>query len=80
MKDNERSITYKYLLKRGMISFLFIGILFSIIQDKEILAYFLKSETLIQIMLFVILGGLLSSWINYRLLKRLERRKSENSG
>jgi hypothetical protein len=68
----------KYLLKRGFIIFFFIGILFTIAWDKTVLTYFLKLKTIIQILLITILGGLLSSWVDYQFVKINNRRKSQN--
>jgi CDP-diglyceride synthetase len=78
MKSTEMIPSYKNLIKRGFLTFLFIGILFSIIQDKTILSYFLQLQIILQILFFAIIGGLLSSWINYKIIKRNKWRESKN--
>lgn len=70
MKNGETTIHFRDLLKRGFITCFFIGIIFVIIQEKTILLYFMKLETVFQILFFTIVGGLFSSWINYLLIKR----------
>ena len=77
MKKADVKISNRDLIKRGIVLFLFIGILFSIIQDKTVLAYFLKIETIFQILFFAVIGGLLSSWVNYKLIKRINRKNRE---
>jgi len=74
MKNINIQPSKKYLLKRGFIGFFFVGIIYSIIHEKTVLSYFLKFETLLQILLFTILGGLLSSWVDYQFVKRNNRK------
>ena len=75
MENETVKVTYKDLLIRGVIQFFFIGILFSIIDDKYVLAYFLKTKTLFQILLFTLLGGLLYSRVTYMIRKKIEQKK-----
>ena len=78
MKSTEIIPSFTILLKRGFVTFFFIGILFSIIQDKKILSYFLELQTILQILFFTIFGGLLSSWSNYKIIMRNKLKESEN--
>jgi hypothetical protein len=79
MNKMEPKFSYKDLLKRGIITFFFIGTYFVILQDKAVLAYFLKFETIFQILFFTIFGGLLYSWGTGKLIKTINRRKAKNS-
>lgn len=77
MKNSNINLEYSDLLKKRIITFLLVGIIFVIIRDKTILAYFLKLETIVYILLFAILGGLLSSWIDTKLIKRINKKRAD---
>lgn len=79
MEKEQKKVTYKDLLLRGAIQFFLIGILFSIIEDKNVLAYFLKTKTIVQILLFTIFGGLLYSFTANIIRKKLDHRKMKSS-
>lgn len=69
--------TRKNLLISGFVQFIFVGILFVIIQDKEVLAYFLSFETLLTILFFGVIGGLLYLWTTQLTAKLITRFKKQ---
>jgi hypothetical protein len=75
MSSNELKYSKKGLLIRGFVTFLFIGILYSIIQDKKILSYFLQAKILFQILFFTLLGGIISSGVNYLFIKKYNKKR-----
>lgn len=77
MNNSKLNIRYSDLLKRRIIIFLFAGIIFVIIRDKTILTYFLKLETIAYILLFGILGGLFSGWVDTKLIRRINKKRSQ---
>lgn len=79
MEKDPQKVTYKDLLIRGFIEFFLIGIFFSIVDDKTVLAYFLKTKTIVQILLFTIFGGLLYSFTANIIRKKLDHRKMKSS-
>jgi uncharacterized integral membrane protein len=62
--------SFKEVLKRGITIWLLAGFFFAISQDKVVLDYFLKAKTIIQILFFTIVGGLLYSWITYKIINK----------
>jgi hypothetical protein len=79
MNKPELKFSKKDLLKRGVGLFFIIGIFFAISQDKVVLAYFLKIETIVQILFFTIFGGLFSYWFNNSIIRLINRKKAKNS-
>jgi len=61
------------LLKRGFGQFLLTGILYAIIRDKEVLAYFLSLDTIITVLLFGVLGGLTYMFTTPMLARAIRR-------
>ena len=70
MSKTEVKFSFKDLLKRGIVMFFFIGTYTAIIQDKAVLDYFLKTEIIMQILFFTVVGGLLYSWITNKIINR----------
>lgn len=79
MNKTEVKFSFKDLFKREVITSFVIGTYIAIIQDKAVLAYFLKVETIFQILVFTIIGGLLYSWGTGKLIKIINRKKAKNS-
>ncbi len=77
MNKETTKISFKALIIRGVIQFFFIGILFSIIDDEYVLKYFLKAKTILQVLLFALLGGLLYCFVTYKIREKLNK-KNEN--
>ena len=79
MNKTEVKFSFNDLFKRGVLTSFFIVTYITIIQDKTVLAYFLKFETIFQILFFTIFGGLLYGWVTGKLIKIVNRRKAKNS-
>ena len=79
MSKTEIKFSFKDLLKRGMVTSFIIGIFTAIIQDEVVSKYFLQMGTIVHILLFTIVGGLLYSWGTSKLIKIINRKKDENS-
>ena len=71
--------SFKVVLKRGITMWFLAGIFFAIIQDKVVLDYFLKAKTIVQILFFTIVGGLLFSWITNRIVNKINNKNSPKS-
>jgi hypothetical protein len=80
MKKDIMKSTFKDLLIRGTIMFFFMGTYFTILQNKAVLAYFLKIETILQILFFTVVGGRLYAWSASSMIKLNRRKHTENSG
>jgi len=77
MEKKEFRTTRKNLHIRGLVQFILVGILFVIIQDKEVLAYFLSFETILTILFFGVVGGLLYPWTTQLMAKLFTRFKKQ---
>jgi len=77
MEKEELKTTRKNLLIRGFGQFILTGILFVIIQDKEVLAYFLSLETILTILSIGVVGGLLYLFTTPLLADYFKRFKKE---
>jgi len=75
MEKTDLKTTQKNLLLRGVGQFILVGILFVIIHDKEVLAYFLSIETILTILIIGVVGGLLYQWTTPMLGKYFKRYK-----
>jgi hypothetical protein len=81
MEKSEKSKMRMDLLKRGFSQFLLVGILYAIIRDKEVLAYFLSLDTILTVLIFAVLGGLLYPLTTPMLAKSIRRfRKTVEEG
>jgi hypothetical protein len=58
------------LFKRSILQWFLAGILFAIISDKEVLNYFISTETIIQILFFTIVGGFIFFWVTSKIIKK----------
>jgi hypothetical protein len=70
-----KSAIFKIGLPWGFLT----GLLLVIIQDDEILKYFLSTKVILQILFFVIVGGLLMAYGTGKSLWRISKKKEEES-
>jgi len=76
MKHLTTNTSNKNLLKRSVFQWFLVGIFFAIGRNKEVLNYFLSTETIIQILFFTIVGGALFFWGTSKILTKKRERIS----
>lgn len=77
MKHLTTKTSNKNLLKRSIFQWFLIGIFFAIGRNKEVLDYFMTTETVIQILFFTIVGGALFFWGTSKIITK-KREGSSN--